>query len=102
MKYGSFIYWGWNLLLKVQYPLGVLLPCPGAPPGAPPGCSLSETRLFELAETALPVTRDILVLVGMLLALRAATYVALAAKTRFVQAKASPDGGKGGGKGGDE
>lgn len=85
VKYVSVIYWGWNLMLKVQF-RNMPVPCTDltlAEAAALNGqCDVADTGEFAVDVNA-NVYPEVLVLLGMLVALRIAVYVALRWKTSF-------------------
>ena len=88
MKYLSFIYYGYNLLLKVEYKGvtlydcgGVSLPSPETNPACrevPPGGLAALAHLQQNTETW---PWEALALIGWLVAFRYAVYLALRIKT---------------------
>lgn len=51
MKYCSFIYWGWNLLLKVEFvhrPYSCALDAAGAAGGGAQRCTVQQAGIFNL------------------------------------------------------
>ena len=82
MKYLSFLFWAWNLLLKVEFRNRAATGC--SPAVSP--CTVSSLGSFSnVIDVEAPVYPEVLVLVGMLLAFRVATYYALKVKTSFKQ-----------------
>ncbi|GAX76515.1 hypothetical protein CEUSTIGMA_g3961.t1 [Chlamydomonas eustigma] len=82
LKYLSYIYWGWNLLLKIEFNGQEMVAgsCPGLP--ANQTCSVSQSGIFQV-DVDQPATAEAFVLVGMLVVMRIATYYALNRKTKF-------------------
>ncbi|GIL50151.1 hypothetical protein Vafri_6284 [Volvox africanus] len=83
LKYVSFIYWGWNLLLKIEfrhrpYDCGLVS---GAAAGAK-NCSIKQAAIFDIDVDG-SVTKDVCILIGMLIFLRLVIYYALKHKTTF-------------------
>ncbi|GIL87008.1 hypothetical protein Vretimale_14202 [Volvox reticuliferus] len=83
LKYVSFIYWGWNLLLKIEfrhrpYDCGLVA---GAAAGAK-NCSVKQADIFDINVDA-PVTKEVCILIAMLIFLRLVIYYALKHKTTF-------------------
>lgn len=87
LKYLSFVYWGYGLLMRVQFAGAEYWDCgPGRlQRGSGAGCSRVESlqKTLELMDNPNDGREwlDVIVLLGMLAALRAATYVVLRLKT---------------------
>lgn len=85
LKYASFIYWGWNLQLKIQY-RHYPVDCSEVPMDSPAyngtQCDVQDMGEFEINvnENVYP---EVLVLLGMLAVGRLAVYIALRWKTSF-------------------
>ncbi|KAF5832191.1 hypothetical protein DUNSADRAFT_11998 [Dunaliella salina] len=94
LKYISFIFYGYNLLLKIEFG-DRQLKCEDfyrAKPDAPPGreyCTVADAEIYQIDVDAdyqsvdANVTLEVLVLVGYMLILRAGVYYALVRKTSF-------------------
>jgi hypothetical protein len=103
VKYISYVYWGFNLLLKIEFANSQYYDCDDAPPGAagvpPPGAVGAAAKVVPGTpgcepvpnlRSALqlpvdvndPVWLDVVVLVAMLVLLRIAVYVTLRKKTK--------------------
>ncbi|KAG2488296.1 hypothetical protein HYH03_013146 [Edaphochlamys debaryana] len=80
MKYVSFIYWGWNLLLKIEFSNRHYEAC--GPDINPAFCTVQRGNVFEL-DVDEPVTKEVCILIGMLIFLRLCIYYALKVKTTF-------------------
>ncbi|GLC73199.1 hypothetical protein PLESTF_001346200 [Pleodorina starrii] len=80
IKYLSFIYWGFNLLLKIQF-RGYTYWEGGAP------VTDIQSALGLPTDPSSSVAPDVLVLLGMLLLLRTLTYLVLRIKTEVKQPK---------------
>ncbi|GLI63140.1 hypothetical protein VaNZ11_006048 [Volvox africanus] len=83
LKYASFIYWGWNLLLKIEfrhrpYDCGLV---EGAEAGSK-HCSIKQAAIFDIDVDA-SVMKDVCILIAMLIFLRLVIYYALKHKTTF-------------------
>ncbi|GLC39402.1 hypothetical protein PLESTM_000892900 [Pleodorina starrii] len=84
LKFVSFIYWGWNLLLKIEFrhrPYDCALIAEGGGGGGE-GCTVKQADIFDIDVDA-PVTREVCIMVGMLVFLRLCVYYALRYKTTF-------------------
>ena len=69
LKYLSFIYWGWNLLLKIEFQDQVMTPssCPNLPLGSQ--CTVAQVRLnlqYIFLTPATPPPKTIQTCVGLL------------------------------------
>ncbi|KXZ52591.1 hypothetical protein GPECTOR_9g636 [Gonium pectorale] len=103
LKYASFIYWGWNLLLKVEFrhrPFGCDLITGSTDAAAGAGgesviaaaakltlesgssCQVAQAGLYQINVNE-AVTLDVCILIAMLIFLRICIYYALAYKTTF-------------------
>ncbi|MEW5318870.1 MAG: hypothetical protein WDW38_010054 [Sanguina aurantia] len=83
MRYVSFIYWGWNLLLKIEFRHRAF-PCSaitGSPPGQT-GCQVNDAHVYNL-DLNEPVTKEVMILLAMLIFLRCIIYYALQRATSF-------------------
>ncbi len=78
LKYLSFVYWGFNLLLKIQFAGVTFYTCQG--PVCQPVPSLQDALILPTDPNE-PVYPEVLVLLAMLVILRAAVYVVLRKKT---------------------
>ncbi|KAG2425311.1 hypothetical protein HXX76_013891 [Chlamydomonas incerta] len=92
LKYVSFIYWGWNLLLKIEFS-NRAFPCSAIDSGisgnatlaalSPSSvCSVESANIFEVDVDA-PVTKEVCILIAMFIFLRLCVYYALQYKTTF-------------------
>ncbi|KAG1675510.1 hypothetical protein FOA52_001810 [Chlamydomonas sp. UWO 241] len=81
LKYCSFIYWGWNLLLKIEFSGRDMDPsaCNGIDP-----CGVAASGTFPI-DVNEPVTKEVCILISMLIFLRLVTYHVLNVKTTFKQ-----------------
>ncbi|KAG2431027.1 hypothetical protein HYH02_013459 [Chlamydomonas schloesseri] len=95
LKYVSFIYWGWNLLLKIEFS-NRAFPCSAIDAGSAAGnatlealaqssggvCSVRSADIFEV-DVDEPVTKEVCILIAMFIFLRLCIYYALQYKTTF-------------------
>ncbi|GLI64948.1 hypothetical protein VaNZ11_008352 [Volvox africanus] len=80
LKYLSFIYWGYNLLLKIQFRKNVYYN------GATPVTDLPSALGLQI-DPDVGAAPELLVLIAMLVVLRALTYVVLRVKTEIPQTR---------------
>lgn len=87
-KYLSFVYWGFNLLLKIEFAGRPVIDCT-PPPGAPPG-GLTPCKRVDNVRAALNLpddpdaspALDVVVTLATLIVLRVGVYIALRKKTK--------------------
>jgi len=83
LKYLSFCYWGWNLLLKIEFShRGIDSSACGPNYPANQYCSVSQADTF-MVDVDQSVLGEALWLIGFLLLVRLVTYMALKHKTTF-------------------
>jgi hypothetical protein len=90
VRYLSFVYWGFNLLLKIEFAGATYVSCGGGLGSGDAGPSASPCEPVRDLQAALqlPVdpnaspALDVAVLLAILLAFRAAVYVTLRHKTK--------------------
>lgn len=84
LKYVSFIYWGWNLLLKIEFRFRgfacSLIDQPWAQTAS--YCSVNQAAIFDI-NLHEPVTKEVCILFAMLIFLRLCVYYSLQYKTTF-------------------
>ncbi|GFR49801.1 hypothetical protein Agub_g11739, partial [Astrephomene gubernaculifera] len=92
LKYASFIYWGWNLLLKIEFRHRLMEGCEGLSEAERAGqgaealaageCSVAHAGIYTVNVDE-GVQKEVCILIGMLIFLRLCIYFALQYKTTF-------------------